>query len=114
VGHGGDITTQIPRVVHLVVPRGRYAGVGLRTPPVKIYRFDVPTSGRGIDVHAIDRVPVRIYSAARTLVDYFKYRSKLGLDVAIPGKRYVTQAPKNVVASVLASLHNVAQEAGLC
>src|SRR5258708_2210253 len=84
--HG--ITTQVPRVVHLAVPRGRYAGLRLRTPPVKIYRFDVPTFGQGIEEHAIDRVPVRIYSAARTLVDCFKYRNKLGLDVAIEALRF--------------------------
>jgi predicted transcriptional regulator of viral defense system len=84
--HG--ITTQVPRVVHLAVPRGRYAGLRLLTPPVKIYRFDVPTFGQGIEVHAIDRIPVRIYSAARTLVDCFKYRNKLGLDVAIEALRF--------------------------
>jgi predicted transcriptional regulator of viral defense system len=84
--HG--ITTQVPRVVHLAVPRGRYAGLRLRTPPVKIYRFDVPTFGQGIEVQVIDRIPVRIYSAARTLVDCFKYRNKLGMDVAIEALRF--------------------------
>src|ERR1700722_532737 len=48
--HG--ITTQVPRGVHLAVPRGRYAGLRLRTPPVKIYRFDVATFNQGIDVHS--------------------------------------------------------------
>ena len=83
-----DITTQIPRVVHLAVARGRYAGLRLSTPPVKIYRFDVPTFGHGVEEHAIDHVPVRIYSAARTLVDCFKYRNKLGLDVAVEALRF--------------------------
>ena len=84
--HG--ITTQIPRAVHLAVPRGRYAGLRLRTPPVKIYRFDVPTFDQGIEVHRIDGVPVRIYSVARTIVDCFKYRNKLGLDIAIEALRF--------------------------
>lgn len=84
--HG--ITTQIPRAVHLAVPRGRYAGLRLRTPPVKIYRFDVPTFNQGIEVHRIDGVPVRIYAVARTIVDCFKYRNKLGLDVAIEALRF--------------------------
>ena len=84
--HG--ITTQVPRVVHLAVPRGRYAGLRLRTPPVKIYRFDVPTFDQEIEVHRIDGVPVRIYGVARTLVDCFKYRNKLGLDVAIEALRF--------------------------
>ena len=68
--------------------RGRYAGLRLRTPPVKIYRFDVPTFNQGIEPHPIDGVPVRIYSVARTIVDCFKYRNKLGLDVAIEALRF--------------------------
>jgi predicted transcriptional regulator of viral defense system len=83
--HG--ITTQVPRVVHLA-PRGRYAGLRLRTPPVRIYRFDVQTFDQGIESHPIDGVPVRIYSVARTIVDCFKYRNKLGLDVAIEALRF--------------------------
>jgi hypothetical protein len=43
--HG--ITTQVPRAVHLAVSRGRYAGLRLRTPPVKIYRFDAATLTTG-------------------------------------------------------------------
>ena len=84
--HG--ITTQVPRVIHLAVPRGRYAGLRLRAPPVKIYRFDVTTFNQGIDLHSIDEVPVRIYGVARTIVDCFKYRNKLGLDIAIEALRF--------------------------
>jgi hypothetical protein len=43
--HG--ITTQVPRAVHLAQSRGRYAGLRLRTPPVKIYRFDAATLTTG-------------------------------------------------------------------
>src|ERR1035438_10199304 len=84
--HG--ITTQVPRAVHLAVPRGWYAGLRLRAPPVKIYRFDVPTFDHGIEMHPIDGVPVRIYGVARTIVDCFKYRNKLGLDVAVEALRF--------------------------
>jgi predicted transcriptional regulator of viral defense system len=84
--HG--ITTQIPRVVHLAVPRGRYARLRMRTPPVTIYRFDAPTFERGIEQHPVDGVPVRVYSVARTIVDCFKYRNKLGLDVAVEALRF--------------------------
>jgi predicted transcriptional regulator of viral defense system len=82
-----EITTQIPGVVHLAVSRGLYAGLRLRTPPVKIYRFDAATFDQGIEPHEIDGVTVRIYGVARTLVDCFKYRNKLGLDVAVEALR---------------------------
>ena len=87
--HG--ITTQVPRAVHLAVSRGRYAGLRLRTPPVKIYRFDAATFDQGIEAHQIDGVTVRIYGVARTLVDCFKYRNKLGLDIAIEALRFARQ-----------------------
>jgi predicted transcriptional regulator of viral defense system len=87
--HG--ITTQVPRAVYLAVPRGRYAGLRLRTPPVKIYRFDAATFDQGIESHRIDGVTVRIYGVARTLVDCFKYRNKLGLDVAIEALRFARE-----------------------
>jgi predicted transcriptional regulator of viral defense system len=87
--HG--ITTQVPRAVHLAVPRGRYAGLRLRSPPVKIYRFDAATFDQGIEAHQIDGVTVRIYGVARTLVDCFKYRNKLGLDIAIEALRFARE-----------------------
>lgn len=87
--HG--ITTQVPRAVHLAVSRGRYAGLRLRTPPVKIYRFDAATFDQGIETHQIDGVTVRIYGVARTLVDCFKYRNKLGLDIAIEALRFARE-----------------------
>jgi predicted transcriptional regulator of viral defense system len=87
--HG--ITTQVPRAVHLAVPRGRYAGLRLRSPPVKIYRFDAATFDQGIETHQVDGVTVRIYGVARTLVDCFKYRNKLGLDIAIEALRFARE-----------------------
>jgi predicted transcriptional regulator of viral defense system len=83
--HG--ITTQIPRAVHLAVPRGRYAALRLRTPPVKVYRFDPATFDKGVEVHRIDGTDVRISGVARALVDCFKYRNKIGLDVAVEALR---------------------------
>jgi predicted transcriptional regulator of viral defense system len=87
--HG--ITTQVPRAVYLAVSRGRYAGLRLRTPPVKIYRFDAASFDEGIEAHQIDGITVRIYGVARTLVDCFKYRNKLGLDIAIEALRFARE-----------------------
>lgn len=83
--HG--LTTQVPRMVHLAVPRGKYAALRLRSPPVKVYRFDPTTFNEGIEVHRIDGVDLRIYGVSRTLVDCFKYRNKIGLDVAVEALR---------------------------
>ena len=37
----------------------------------------------GVETHVIDKVPVRIYCPEKTLADCFKYRNKIGLDIAI-------------------------------
>ncbi len=86
--HG--ITTQIPSSVHLAVPRGSYHRIKLSM-PVTVYRFDPKTFNDGLETHRIGGKPVKIYSAARTVVDCFKFRNKLGLDVALEALRLARQ-----------------------
>jgi predicted transcriptional regulator of viral defense system len=86
--HG--ITTQIPSSTHLAVPRGSYHGIKLSI-PVTIYRFDPKTFKDGLETHRIGGMPLKIYSAARTVVDCFKFRNKLGLDVALEALRLARQ-----------------------
>lgn len=86
--HG--ITTQIPSSVHLAVPRASYHGIKLSI-PVKVYRFDPKTFNEGLETHSMGGLPVKIYSAARSVVDCFKFRNKLGLDVALEALRLARQ-----------------------
>ena len=86
--HG--ITTQIPSSVHLAVPRASYHGIKLSI-PVTVYRFDPKTFNEGLETHSMGGLPVKIYSAARSVVDCFKFRNKLGLDVALEALRLVRQ-----------------------
>jgi len=46
-------------------------------------RFSGPGLVVGVEPHAIDGVTVKVTNATRTVVDCFKYRNKLGLDVAV-------------------------------
>lgn len=86
--HG--ITTQIPSSVHLAVPRGSYHGIKLSI-PVTVYRFDPKTFNEGLQIHRIAGMTLKIYSPARTVVDCFKFRNKLGLDVALEALRLARQ-----------------------
>lgn len=83
-----EITTQVPRAVHIAVPRGKYAGLRLRSPPVRVYPFDPATFNEGIEVSKVDGISLRVYGVARTLVDCFKYRNKLGLNIAVEALRF--------------------------
>jgi predicted transcriptional regulator of viral defense system len=78
--HG--LTTQAPSEVWIAVgnkaraPRPDY-------PPLRIVRFSGAALSEGVEVHDIEGIAVHVTSVAKTIADCFKYRNKIGLDVAI-------------------------------
>ena len=56
-------------------------------PPVRVVRFSTLALELGVEVHDIEGVPVRLTNPARTVVDCFRYRNKIGLDVALEALR---------------------------
>ncbi len=81
-----ELTTQVPHAVHVALPRtSRYPA--LEYPPLQVYRFSRASFEAGIETKVIDDIPVRMYSAEKTLADCFKYRNKIGFDVAIEALR---------------------------
>ncbi|HNW92101.1 MAG TPA: type IV toxin-antitoxin system AbiEi family antitoxin [bacterium] len=87
--HG--IGTQTPRAVWIAISRASRKPV-IPHVPVRVVRFSPAMLRYGIEMHTIQGVEVRITSPARTVVDLFRYRKKLGIDVAI-------EALKDAVAS---------------
>jgi predicted transcriptional regulator of viral defense system len=82
--HG--LTTQIPHEVQIALPRtARHPR--LDYPPIKAFRFSTNPYAAGVEIHQIDGVSIRVYSAEKTLADAFKYRNKIGLDTAIEALR---------------------------
>jgi len=82
--HG--LTTQAPFEVWLAVDhKARLPKVD--APSVRVVRFSGHALTAGVDEHKVENVPVRIYSAAKTIADCFKYRNKIGLDVALEALR---------------------------
>ena len=81
-----DLTTQAPFEIWLAIgekawrPRMKY-------PPLHIVRFSRTALGAGIEEHQIEGVTVHVYTPAKTVADCFKYRNKIGLDVAIEALR---------------------------
>ena len=82
--HG--LTTQAPREVWIAIP-GRAWRPLFENPPVRVFRFSNKTYGTGSAVHQLEGVPVRIYSPAKTVADCFKFRNKVGKDVALEALR---------------------------
>ena len=92
--HG--LGTQNPREVWLAVDRR--AGIPrIDFTPVRIVRISGAALSVGIDKHGIDGVPVRITSPARTVVDCFKFRNKIGIDVAVEALREYRRLRKGTV-----------------
>lgn len=85
-----EITTQIPHAVDLALPAHTH-GPKVGHPPLQTYCFSGKAYSEGIEQHEIDSVPVRIYSPAKTVADCFKYRNKVGLDVAIEALKLCRQ-----------------------
>jgi predicted transcriptional regulator of viral defense system len=77
-----EITTQSPASVWIALRKGARTPV-LTSPSLRIVRLSGPSLTEGIENHQVEGVPVRVYSAAKTVADCFKFRNKIGLDVAI-------------------------------
>jgi predicted transcriptional regulator of viral defense system len=77
-----ELTTQIPHEVHLAIPRAMEPP-RIKHPPTRIFTFSKAAFADGVVTQKIDSVPIRIYVPEKTLADCFKYRNKIGLDVAL-------------------------------
>ncbi len=94
--HG--IGTQLPHQVWLAVPRGTRVPK-LAEPPLRIVNIAPDLFELGLESHRIGGATVRVYTAARSIVDCFRFRSRVGLDVALEalsegwrGKRFTMDA----------------------
>jgi predicted transcriptional regulator of viral defense system len=82
--HG--LTTQAPFEVWLAIDeKARLPKV--EYPPLRVVRFSGPALRSGIKEHRIEGVAVKVYAPAKTVADCFKYRNKIGLDVALEALR---------------------------
>lgn len=81
-----DLTTQLPPAVWIALPAGRRAP-RLNTVQIRIARFTGKALTEGREQHKLEGVPVQIYCAAKTVADCFKFRHKIGLDVALEALR---------------------------
>ena len=77
-----ELTTQLPRQVWIAMPRGSHAP-RFDYPPIKMVQMTGDVYTAGVEEHLRDGVKLRVYCAAKTVVDCFKHRNKIGLDVAL-------------------------------
>ena len=92
-----EIGTQLPSVVWLAIDQ-RSRPLVTTDLPAKIVRFGAQSLVEGIEEHSVEGVTTRITNPAKTVADCFKFRNKVGLDIAMEAlrdawrKRKVTMA----------------------
>lgn len=88
-----NLTTQIAGRIWIAIENKKW-GPRFDYPPVEIVRMSGRSFAFGIERHKINRVTVRIYSPAKTVADCFKFRGKIGLDVALASLRETWRSRK--------------------
>lgn len=85
LAHHG-LTTQVPHTVDIALP-GHAQIPRLGSIPLRVFWYSEPSFSAGIQPVSIDGVAVRIYSPEKSIADCFKYRNKIGIDVAVQALR---------------------------
>lgn len=80
------LTTQTPHEVWIALDHKAWAP-RLDTVPLRIVRSSGPALKEGIDEHRVEGISVKVYNPAKTVADCFKFRNKVGLDVALESLR---------------------------
>ena len=93
-----ELTTQLPHEVWIAVERPRRpVNIDL---PVRVVYLSSDSYQKGIEKHKIKGLEVKVYCPAKTVADCFKYRNKIGLDVAIEALRDCISQKKSSVDEI--------------
>jgi predicted transcriptional regulator of viral defense system len=95
-----ELTTQIPQALDVAL-RNRAERPRLGYPPLRVFWFSGPAWSEGVETHQIDDITVRMYCPEKSIADSFKYRRKIGLDIALEALRLYRQRDPVDVSKLL-------------
>jgi len=101
-----EITTQSPASVWIALPQGARRPT-ISSLSLRVVRLSGASLTEGIEKHKVEGVPIRVYSVAKTVADCFKFRNKIGLDVAI-------EALKDSLGQKKATINEIYRYARIC
>ena len=96
--HG--LGTQIPHEIFIAIPRKSNIP-RIDYPPTRIFRITEACFSEGIETHRIDNRTIHVYSRPRTVVECFKYRHKIGFDVALEALKEFRKQPDFQLSQIL-------------
>jgi predicted transcriptional regulator of viral defense system len=94
-----QVGTQLPHEVWVALDR-RSRRPAIPYPPLRVVRFGGAPLTEGIETHRIEGETIRVYSLAKTLADTFRYRNKVGLDVALEALRDAWRSRRVTMAEI--------------
>jgi len=95
-----ELTTQIPHSIYVAVPQNT-PRPRVKYPPLKVFWVTKSLHSVGVDVHVLDGVKVKIYNREKTVTDCFKFRNRVGEDVALEALKDYIRQPKMDVHKLL-------------
>lgn len=101
-----DIGTQIPREVWIAIDVKAWTP-RISAPAVRIMRFSGPALHFGVEEHEVKGGKIRVFTPAKTVADCFKFRHKIGMDVALEALRETYRQRK-------ASMNQLFEAAKVC
>lgn len=94
-----EIGTQLPHEVWIALPEGSQTP-SLGYPTLRVTRLRGAAYSEGIQTVTDHGAPIRVYSAAKTVTDCFKFRNKIGLDVALEALKDAWRSRKVTMAEL--------------
>lgn len=88
-----DLTTQIPHQVHFALPRD-VKTPKVEYPPIRVFHFSEESYQAGIVDEIVDGAKVKIYDREKTVADCFKFREKIGIDIALDALKDYLKQPR--------------------
>lgn len=104
--HLHGLTQEIPRAVHVMLPRGAHPA-RLDHPPLEVYHCSGEALTIGVEEGVVDGVPVRLTTPAKSVADAFRFRSRLGNEAAV-------DALKQALGAHAATPAEIARMARVC
>jgi predicted transcriptional regulator of viral defense system len=99
-----NLTTQIPHEVQIAIGRSaRYPKFA--HPPVRVFRYQEELLKAGVESSTVDGHTIRVFSAEKTIAECFKYRNKIGPDLAIEALRIYWQRRRPDVPTLMKYAH---------
>jgi predicted transcriptional regulator of viral defense system len=97
--HLHGLTTEIPRAVHVLLPRGVHAARidGL---PLEVYHCAAANLAIGVEERSFAGVKLRVTTPAKSVADAFKFRSRVGLEAAIDALKAALRAKAATAAEI--------------